>query len=400
MAQNSKNQLLVQIRDLITDTFDKEEIRSLCFELGIEYDDLRGETLSTRIESLIARMNREGRLDDLLNFCAYKRPKIEWPDLSESVSLDVAPVPFTPPERNPRQISLRQIPVWGWIGGSVVIALALFGVFQLVTGGGRLAATPTTTPTKTLPPTQIIASVPTNTPTIEPTDTTTPKPTNTPTIEPTDTATPEPTNTPTITPTLTPGIGSTRIRPKDAAVMVYVPEGRFIMGNGDATHEVFLDAYWIDQMEVTNSMYAQCVFANYCRTPAQNGSYTHSSYYSNTDFDNYPVIYVSWNDAQSYCEWAGGRLPTEAEWEKAARWDEVMQEARIYPWGPIIDCGRTNYSGCIGDTIYVGNYPSGVSFYEVLDTAGNVREWVYDWYTNDYYLYSPFYNPQGADNSG
>ena len=106
MAQPTNTQLLTQIRDLIHSHFDLEEMRELCFHLGINYDDLRGETLLAHVRELVLRLDRERRLDDLLNFCAHLRPDVEWPDLSVPVDLDAAPAPFTVPQRNPRQIFL------------------------------------------------------------------------------------------------------------------------------------------------------------------------------------------------------------------------------------------------------------------------------------------------------
>ena len=229
---------------------------------------------------------------------------------------------------------------------------------------------------------------------VSPTRTQTPEATQTleifPTFMPTFTTMP-PTDAPTATVTFTPelGIGSTWTSSVEtgSVVMLFVPAGEFTMGNDNGgsdekpAHSVYLDSYWIDQTEVTNAMYEKCVNAGACQPPVETSSSTHSSYYGNSEFDDFPVIYVSWNYANAYCKWRGWtRLPTEAEWEKAASWDDQTKAKRVYPWGDSIDCSFANYSSCKGDTTKVGSYPSGASFYGVLDMAGNVWEMVADWY--------------------
>jgi len=209
------------------------------------------------------------------------------------------------------------------------------------------------------------------------------------------------TGAPTVTVTPTPDISSTQISEKDGMVMIYVPEGNFSMGSNSypdeqPIHTVYLDAFWIDQTEVTTRMYALCVAAGQCDLPSSNASYSHSNYYGNLQYDDYPVIYVSWNDASAYCTWRGDgtRLPTEAEWEKAAR----GTDGRTYPWGENIDCTYANYRAndfCVGDTTPVGSYASGQSSYGVYDLAGNVSEWVADWFSGTYYASSPSSNPNG-----
>jgi eukaryotic-like serine/threonine-protein kinase len=198
------------------------------------------------------------------------------------------------------------------------------------------------------------------------------------------------------------GNGSTQVSPADGMVQVYVPAGNFILGssktdtarqiNEKTQRTVYLDAYWIDQTDVTNAMYAQCVQAGQCQTPSKTSSQTRSTYYGDPQYDHYPVIFVSWDDAMAYCTWAGRRLPTEAEWEKAAR----GTDGRPYPWGKqapdatLANFGQPN----TGDTTEVGKFPAGASPYGALDMAGNVWQWVNDWYSDKYS--PPAKNPPGA----
>jgi formylglycine-generating enzyme required for sulfatase activity len=159
-------------------------------------------------------------------------------------------------------------------------------------------------------------------------------------------------------------------------------------------HSVTLDAYYIDKYEVTNKLYRACVDAGACTAPLQNYFFPESpsnAYYGNPQYDNYPVIYVDWNMAKAYCEWRGVRLPTEAQWEKAAR----GSEGNTYAWGKDIDCQKANFQGCVNRTSPVGNYPDGQSPYGAYDMTGNVWEWVADWYSQNYYLTSPQSNPTG-----
>ncbi|MCE9646052.1 MAG: formylglycine-generating enzyme family protein [Chloroflexi bacterium] len=188
-----------------------------------------------------------------------------------------------------------------------------------------------------------------------------------------------------------------KISASDGMIQLFVSEGKFLMGvahNHDfpdsPTHEVYLDAFWMDRVEVTNAMYLKCLKDNRCTTPVSN----------NTEFNNWiyrdhPIVYISWFQAQEYCQWAGRRLPTEAEWEKAAR----GTDERSYPWGNELPTPRlANYSGAlIGEAVSSYRYPLGASPYGVLNMSGNVREWIADWYDPNYYSHSPRRNPMGPE---
>jgi serine/threonine-protein kinase len=175
--------------------------------------------------------------------------------------------------------------------------------------------------------------------------------------------------------------------------MVLVPAGPFEMGssqgreNEQPLHEVTLAAFYIDQYEVTNALYRRCVEAGACQKPG-----CLETYEAKTK-KNHPVVCVNWDQAKTYCEWRGGRLPTEAEWEKAAR----GTDGRMYPWGDAPPDGTLlNFiNSKLFDTRSVGSYPKGVSFYGVYDMAGNVWEWVADWYDENYYSNSLPGNPPG-----
>jgi formylglycine-generating enzyme required for sulfatase activity len=211
--------------------------------------------------------------------------------------------------------------------------------------------------------------------------------------------------------------------PKDRMGQIYVPAGEFQMGTDHGNnepekplHKVYLDAFWIDRTPVTNAMFRKFVEDQNFQTDAEKKGWGYIAVSDNSvkgeganwqspkgpgsnliGLDEFPVSQVSWNDAKAYCEWAGRRLPTEAEWEKAAR----GTDGRTYPWGEGIDCEKANYwsgdAGCVGDLTAVGSYPNGASPYGALDMAGNVWEWVADWFEADYYGASPEQNPTGPD---
>jgi len=256
------------------------------------------------------------------------------------------------------------------------------GLLLVACSGAETAATPAASATSAATPTQTIPAV-------------------RPTL-------PEPTLTPTPDATPTPSIGSSRTVEIDGMVQVYVPAGEFTMGADDPdaqtpskpgrayseipVHTVTLDGYWIDKFEVTVGQYEQCVNAGACQVPHQfssgydQGAYYRPKYYGNPEYKDYPVIWISWFYSKDYCTWAGRRLPTEAEWEKAAR----GTDARKYTWGndPVssglanlcdINCpfaqANGRYNDGWGNTAPVGSLPAGASPYGAMDMAGNVWEW-------------------------
>ena len=185
--------------------------------------------------------------------------------------------------------------------------------------------------------------------------------------------------------------------PHDGMVQVYVPEGEFIMGKpgepdfDSPEHLVYVNSFWIDRVEISNQLYAACVEAGGCSQPFID----ENPFYGRWVYRNLPVTFVNWYQATEYCEWAGRRLPTEAEWEKAAR----GTDQRPYPWGEADATPRlANYAeSLIGEPISVYRYPSGASPYGALNMVGNVREWLADWFDASYYLNMPYNNPTGPE---
>ena len=227
---------------------------------------------------------------------------------------------------------------------------------------------------------------------------------------------PTPTSTVTPFPTMTSTLviqWETQIRKADGMVMVYVTGGSFLMGSTEEEikeamllchehygycndwyydreapqHRVTLDSFWIDQTEVTNAQYRKCVEAGACEPPIE--CFRGDPTFDDSSKADHPVVCVDWYDAQAYCEWAGGRLPTEAEWEYAARGEAGL----LYPWGDTFDGTKLNYcdSTCekshaddtftdgYARTAPVGSFTEGVSWCGAYDMAGNVFEWVADW---------------------
>jgi eukaryotic-like serine/threonine-protein kinase len=279
----------------------------------------------------------------------------------------------------------RQTSRWVWA--------ALLGVLAVLAVGVILSLI------RSQPTNQVIPTPQTTAPVLRGTATMPPTPTNRPASIDTPVATPSMPS-----PVLARGAGSQRLRATDGMTMVNIPAGTFKMGNETGksdekpVHDVTLDAFWIDLMEVTNAMFGKFVAdtgyktdaekqgsgyvfdaAKHTWTKVQGANWQHlrgpgSSLNGRAD---HPVVQVSWNDANAYCKWAGGQLPTEAQWEYAARGPQSV----TFPWGndPPND-KLLNYNLNIGDTTRVGSYPRGASWVGAFDMAGNVWEWVQDWY--------------------
>ena len=347
----------------------------------------------SQLESRAIRYELQGKFWNALQcYYAIKRIDPEFPrvdikirELEDELKPKTQDKQDIRPTKNKPSLQLYRV----GIGILFIIALGTFGTISIRNFNASRA--PTSTLSNHVIPTETAKPI-LSTPSL---------------IAPTDTASALP---PTSVTTLS--VGDTMVSPKDGMTLLYIPAGKFEMGSTGneaderPVHDVYLNAFFMDQTEVTNAMYAICVNDGKCEPPRANTSYTQNAsngsfYYGNPLFDSYPVIFVSWVDARNYCKWADRRLPTEAEWEKAATWDAGKEIKRIYPWGNKIDCTYANYYGkgndlCVGDTSAVGSYPDGVSFYGILDMAGNVWEWVADRYDPEYYgVTSEYSNPTG-----
>jgi formylglycine-generating enzyme required for sulfatase activity len=176
--------------------------------------------------------------------------------------------------------------------------------------------------------------------------------------------------------------------------MTQIAAGSFTMGSTEGSddeqppHRVDLVAFWMDQREVTAGQYQACVTSGACSQASQ----TANCNAGRADRVDHPANCITWPQAEAYCTWAGKRLPTEAEWEMAAR----GLDGRRFPWGDDYPApSRMNYNNLVGSTVPVGSYPGDSSFYGILDMGGNVHEWTADWYGAGYYSTSPMTDPTG-----
>ncbi len=179
----------------------------------------------------------------------------------------------------------------------------------------------------------------------------------------------------------------------DGSSLVAVPSGPFLMGHGTADnpeHKVTLSDFWIYATKVTNGQYSLCEAQGACTTPDAIDDLNYSDFARQND----PVVGVTYNQAMAYCNYVNGSLPTEAQWEKAAR----GPDGSLYPWGDAQPtCDLLNFNNCVRDTTDVTKYPKGKSFFGALDMEGNVYEWTADWYDPLYYKNSPPGDPPGPD---
>ena len=185
------------------------------------------------------------------------------------------------------------------------------------------------------------------------------------------------------------------VRSTSTGDMVLISGGAFIMGSNkkpdEWAHMVELESFYLDRTEVTNGAYKQCVAAGACTAPQSPESRLHPDYYIQPQYDRFPVIHVTWGQARDFCAWAGKRLPTEAEWEKAASWDPTTRQKLEWPWGNTFDPQRLNSDEAgIGDTIAVGSFLPEVN--NTLDLAGNVAEW-----TSSLYRPYPYVSADGRE---
>ncbi|MDA0998918.1 MAG: SUMF1/EgtB/PvdO family nonheme iron enzyme [bacterium] len=204
----------------------------------------------------------------------------------------------------------------------------------------------------------------------------------------------------------------TRRTGNDNSAMVFVPAGTFLRGAKKGTlakgmedvapgRMIVLDAFYIDKFEVTHLAYARFLAATGRAAPKWEpgdirwgGDWSRFSWRSHRPepgTSDLPVTLVTWFEAEAYCAWAGKRLPTEAEWEKAAR----GESGRLYPWGEVASASRANLGKRFSGPLPVGSFPEGRSVYGAMDMAGNAAEWVADYYGERYYESSPEQNPKG-----
>lgn len=286
--------------------------------------------------------------------------------------------PGQPQYRQPRRgFSIGAFALVGLLAVLLTAAMVLILVNPLgwkLPWAGEVAEAPTATPTAMTLPTSTPPLVTTQPPEVQPT---------TPAVTVTQSA---PTNM-----VLIDGGAFLRGVPDTEIETITLPciDEDTLPGDPNCNREWFSDAqpveevtvspFYIDITETTNRAYAACVAAGVCTAPDR------QEFYNDPNYAEHPVVYVTWDQATVYCQWAGKRLPREAEWEKAARWDTQTSQSYIYPWGNTFEPGRANtLSAGLGGTSPVTDFPQDVSPWGVLGMAGNVTEWIQDWYYPEY----------------
>jgi formylglycine-generating enzyme required for sulfatase activity len=381
------------LRELLIEHFSKEELNTMCADLGCDYETLPGEDKESRAREIVTYFNRQDQLPDVIDWCHRRRPNLsdKLNGLRKQFGASAASPSPGPRETNDRTGKPRKVSDIVWVSILLLMVVMLWPTIQN-------AIAPTPRPTAEVLEFKLSTRA---------------------------------------TPTL--GIDSTRVSEKDGMEMVYVPAGEFLMGSTDSDtsassdekpqHRVYLDAFWIDRTEVTNEMFEKFVADSGHKTDAEKagkgrvldlaskigiGKETAGANWreprgpgSYTGLDQHPVVQVSWDDAKAYCEWAERRLPTEAEWEKAARGTDSLK----FPWrnqniaGDLLNFAdrklkEASWADTSVDDGYkftapVGSYPKGASPYRARDMAGNVWEWVADWYGEKYYTSSAAQSPTG-----
>jgi eukaryotic-like serine/threonine-protein kinase len=381
--------------------------------------------ISLQMENLILRCMALSKADRPKSVAEIQEMLAGLPekrDISTRKNARSAPPPNTPSKMKKEDVRTC---LWVAIVTVVVLVLSIIGIISIIKGiaGNRPAPTepvsvlePTMTPAPSAIP---LTVVPTNAP-VRPVSTETPLP-------------PNPTLDPMVPPDCT-SIGQEWVSPIDGQTLVCVPAGSFRMGGSincfdTCAHTVELDAYWIDKTEVTNQQFVQFLLqhlndirkdgdefyyqdlvdpilstVNFGLPPRILG--TGMDIHTDPQVADHPVYNVSWYGAQIYCESVGRQLPSEAEWEMAARGTENL----IYPWGNEFDCAKANFNeysmpgACdmykslnVAGTSPVGAFPAGASPYGAMDMLGNVSEWVNDWYDASFYYNSPLSNPLGPE---
>lgn len=411
-----EHERLIQIRNLIRKCFNLEEFRDLCFDLGVSYDDLGRDGLYAQIREIITLCDRTGRVEHLLALCAQRRPYVSWPQPKIDLNQPVTYSHLTPPAQNPYQIFISHAHQdtefayrlandlrrqgWNiWIapesirpGERWVTAinrgLAESSIFLLVLTPAAVQShwvQDETNAAIEMAHQGEIRFIPLQV---------------------------QPTHKPPLwrmyqwisfqgeyeiglahlqsallLESVVSKLGFTRVWAKDGKEMVYVPAGEFLYG--DRKKKVYLDGFWIDKTPVTNVEYKRFLDANpNHRVPfldwddALPYNWDEKERTYPLGKENHPVVLVSWYDAKAYTDWAGKRLVTEREWEKAAR----GTDGRKYPWGKW-ESGRANTKEAgIRGSSWVGEFsPQGDSPYGCVDMSGNVWEWTDDWYEKNKY---------------